>query len=240
MPYFSFHDVIKLFGWWKGCDCRHANLCPLFQPQTLLLSLSRAVVIGAVCDFTLSCWNMQALVWKRPNLNESIYCLETCIHLSHLHVSLNTDGAFPAASTTGTDAPPYHQRCWVFSWMLITSQMVPLFFSPEPYGYRTVFHCATIHFKRALAQGRQQPFCITYTYGFFFASQSFNLHLWMALRAVFTDRDAVISVTESFLFLKQYHRRPEDYRCPLLIFGSVTCECRFLHILWIFWSYYAL
>ncbi len=36
-----------------------------------------------------------------------------------------------AAHTVCTYAPPYHQRCWLFNWTLITRWKVSLLFSPE-------------------------------------------------------------------------------------------------------------
>ncbi len=70
-----------------------------------------------------------------------------------------------AAQTVCTYAPPYHQRCWLLNWMLITRWKVSLFFSPEDtasvisnknvtFGlvwHNTLFHFETVHFNLALA-----------------------------------------------------------------------------------------
>ncbi len=50
-----------------------------FSTRTLLLR-SHAVVIAAVCCFTLSCWNTQGLPWNSCHLEGSICCSKTFIY----------------------------------------------------------------------------------------------------------------------------------------------------------------
>ncbi len=55
-------------------------------------------------------------------------------------------------------APPYHQRCWLLTWTLITHWKVSLLFSPvdtvsnlDSSDNRSLFHFETVRFKWALA-----------------------------------------------------------------------------------------
>ncbi len=59
------------------------------QSLTLLLR-SHAVVIAAVCDFALSCWNTQGLPWNRRRLEGSICFSKTFIYLSAFIVPSKT------------------------------------------------------------------------------------------------------------------------------------------------------
>ncbi len=52
-----------------------------------------------------------------------------------------------AAHTVCTYAPPYHQRCWLLNWMLMTCWKVSLLFSPED----TVSVTNVLHVKWNLA-----------------------------------------------------------------------------------------
>ncbi len=80
-----------------------------FSTRTLLLR-SHAVVIAAVCGFALSCWN-------RRHLEGSICCSK------NVYIPFSIHSAFQnmqAAHTVCTYTPPYHQRCWLLNWMLMT------------------------------------------------------------------------------------------------------------------------
>ncbi len=98
----------------KDLDCR-----PI-QHRTLLLR-SHAVVIAATCGFALSCWN------TRP-LEGSICCSKTFYIPFSIHSAFQN---MQAAHTVCTYAPPYHQRCWLLIWTLITRWKVSLLFIPE-------------------------------------------------------------------------------------------------------------
>ncbi len=101
-----------------------------FSTWTLLLR-SHAVVIAAVCGFALSCWNTQDLPWNRCRLEGSICCFKT------FNIPFSIHSAFQnmqAAHTVCTYAPPYHQRCWLLNWMLITHWKVSLN-EPWPTGH---------------------------------------------------------------------------------------------------------
>ncbi len=77
-----------------------------FSSRTLLLR-SHAVVIAAVCFL---------LKYTRP----SSYIFQ---HSAFQNMQ--------AAHTVCPYAPPYHQRCWLLKWTLITRWKVSLLFSPE-------------------------------------------------------------------------------------------------------------
>lgn len=68
---------------------------------------------------------------------------------------------------------------------------------------RAVFNLASVHFKWALTERRQQHFWITFTYGFSFAWQSFDLHYECMVKYV--DRDWCLKVFLSLCndFLKR-------------------------------------
>ncbi len=99
-----------------------------FITQTLLLQ-SHAVVIAAVCGFALSCWNTQGLSWNRCRLEGSICCSKTFIYLSAFIVPYKT------CKVPIPYAPPYHQRFWLYNWMLISRWKVSLHFSPEDMAF---------------------------------------------------------------------------------------------------------
>ncbi len=153
-----------------------------FSTQTLLLR-SHAVVIAAVCGFALSCWNTQGLPWNRHRLEGSICCSKTFIPFS-IHSAFQN---MQAAHTVCTYAPPYHQKCWLLNWTLITRWKVSLLFSPEDtasvisnknvkFGLVNIEHFSTlfehferVHFKWALAHRTRRRFWTMFTYGFLFA-----------------------------------------------------------------------
>ncbi len=140
-----------------------------------------------------------------------------------------------AAHTLCTYAPPYHQRCWLLNWTLITRWKISLLFSPEHTTYpwfptrmsnldssdqRTLFHFETAHFKWVLAYRTQQRFWSVFICGFLFAWMSFSWHLQMAWWIVFTDSGfwkyswahLVMSMTESCRWVMQRRlraRRPQ-------------------------------
>ncbi len=121
LTYFSFNDAKKkvLYRWkiWTAGQ---------FSTRSLLLR-SHAVVIAAVCGFALSCWNTQGLPWNRCRLEGSICCSKTFIYLSPFIVPSKTCKLpIPYALMH-----PYHQRCWLLNWTLITRWKVSLLFSPE-------------------------------------------------------------------------------------------------------------
>ncbi len=88
-----------------------------FSTRTLLLR-SHDVVIATVCGFALSCWN-------RCHPEGSICCSKTFIYLSAFIVPSKT------CKLPIPYAPPYHQRCWLLNWTLITRWKVSLLFSLE-------------------------------------------------------------------------------------------------------------
>ena len=54
--------------------------------------------------------------------------------LQNLYVPFSTDGAFTDVQvhhSTGTYTPPYHHRCWLLNFALITVWMVLFLFDPE-------------------------------------------------------------------------------------------------------------
>ena len=151
----------------------------------------------------------------------------------------------------GTYAHLYHHRCRLLNRALMTSRMVPFLFSPDSTTSMTskknfffVFRFVSDHLKWHSAQWRQWCFWIMFIYGFIFAWQSFNLHLWVAPWVVFTDNDfwkcswahAVISMSESSLLLTQSYLRAWRSQTSILIFGLVPQRC--LQICWFFWSFY--
>ncbi len=142
-----------------------------FSTRTLLL-WSHAVIIAAVCGFVLSCWNTH-------HLEGSICCSKTFIYLSAFIVPSKT---CKQPNTICIYAPPYHQRCWLLNWTLITHWKVSLLCSPEDTAWfptrmsnldssdhRTLFHFETVHFKWALAHRTRRRFWTMFTYGFLFA-----------------------------------------------------------------------
>ncbi len=115
---------------WSSLTYFHLMMCQMFSIDersglqagqfstwTLLLR-SHAVVIAAVCGFALSCWNPR-------RLEGSICCSKIFIYFS-IHSAFQK---MQAAHTVCTYAPPYHQRCWLLNWPLITRWKVSLLFS---------------------------------------------------------------------------------------------------------------
>ncbi len=115
------------------------------------------------------------------------YCLNSAWHGGDQFVALmrlhGSPGAFQnmqAAHNICTYAPPYHQRCWLLNWMLITRWKVSLLFSPEDTAFpdfatrmsnldssdhRTLFHFETVHFKWALPHRTRRCFWAMFKYG---------------------------------------------------------------------------
>ncbi len=98
-----------------------------FSTRTLLLR-SHAVVIATVCGFALSCWNTQGLPWNILRLEGSTCCSKICIYSTFQHSAFQN---MQAAHTVCIYAPPYHQRCWLLNWTLITCWKVSLLCSLE-------------------------------------------------------------------------------------------------------------
>ncbi len=99
-----------------------------FSTRILLLR-SHDVVIDAVCGLALLCWKMQGLPWKRRRLDGSICCSRTWIYLSALMVPFQMCKLpMPHALMHST---PYHQRCRLLNWALITTWVVLVLFSPD-------------------------------------------------------------------------------------------------------------
>ncbi len=147
-----------------------------FSTWTILLR-SHAVVIAAVCGCTLSHWNTQGIPWNRRRLEESIRCSKIFYIFFSIHSAYKN---LQAAHIVCTYAPPYHQRCWLLNWILITCWKVSLLFSRCPWfptrmsnldssDYRICFLFETVHFKWALAHRTQRRFWTMFTYGFLFA-----------------------------------------------------------------------
>lgn len=125
------------------------------------------------------------------------------------------------------------------SWALITIQMLTLLLSPEDDHVlqKEVFHCASVHFERALADRRWRCFWIMFIFDFFVEWQTFNLNFWMAYWTVITDDNfrkcsrahSAISITELWLFVMQCHLKAwRDPKHSVLIL-------RYVHSLGIFW-----
>ncbi len=135
-------------------------------------------VIDAVCGLALSCWKMQGLPWKRRRLDGAYVVLELGYTFQHWWCLSRC----VSCHATRIMQPPYHQRCRLLNWALITTWVVLVLFSPDDMAsqfskrtsnfdssdHRTVFHFATVHFKWALAQRKRLRFWIMFRYGFFF------------------------------------------------------------------------
>lgn len=159
----------------------------------------------------------------------------------------------------GTDVPQYPQR-YIFIWVLIISQAVPLLCSLEDsiHGFQTEFHIlirlTTGQFS-TLSQSilnepwpRKDNIFESSTYGFFFAWWSLNTHLWMAelncqLNRVlrnfqkYSSTHAAVSVQEPWLVLNA--ALPEDQETQTSnvqpwAFHIIIPDCR------LFWWYYVL
>ncbi len=102
LMYFLFNDAPNVFYRWKIWTAGRR---------------SHAVVIAAVCGFALSCWNTR-------HLEGSICCYKTFIYLSAFIVPSKT-------CKLPKPYAPYHQRCWLLNWTLMTRWKVSLLFSPE-------------------------------------------------------------------------------------------------------------
>lgn len=130
------------------------------------------------------------------------------------------------------------------SWALITIQMLTLLLSPEDVHVlqKEVFHCASVHFERAMADRRWRCFWIMFTFDFFVERQTFNLNFWMAHWTVLTDDSfwkcsrahSAISITESWRFVMQCHLKAwRDPKHSVLIL-------RYVQSLGIFgWDFFA-
>ncbi len=153
-----------------------------------------------------------------------------------------------AANTVCTYAPPYHQRCWLLNWMLITHWKVSLLFSPrtrrlwfptrmsnlDSSDHRTLFHFETVHFKWASGPcSHMASFLhdralvgICRWHGGLFTDSGFWKYSWAHL---------VISMTESCRWVMQCRLRARRPRASTKVFGlSLT------HRDSIFWWCYAL
>lgn len=80
--------------------------CPIAFLRLILWSYT--FVINSVCCLVLSCWNMQALSWKKPSSGWGGCCFSTFWDVQ-------------AAKLIGTYAPTYHQRSRLLNWTLITT-----------------------------------------------------------------------------------------------------------------------
>ncbi len=106
-----------------------------FSTQTLLL-WSLVVVIAAVCGFEFCPAEIHkvfpeiVIIWRGAYvaLKPFIYYY---IYNFRIHSAFQN---MQAAHTVCTYAPPYHQRCWLLNWMLITRWKVSVLFSPDPFA----------------------------------------------------------------------------------------------------------
>ncbi len=92
-----------------------------FSTRTLLL-WSHAVVIAAVCGFTLSCWNTR-------HLEGSICCSKTFIYLLAFIVPSKTCKLYAPYRINVCN--PIPSEMLDLNWALMTHWKVSLFFSPE-------------------------------------------------------------------------------------------------------------
>ncbi len=117
----SFQNSLKTSGHrgYEFLELWCLNLVPFLSDICFQPLKSHAVVIAAVCGLALSCWNTH-------RLERSICCSKTFIYLSAFIVPSKTR----KLPTVFTYAPPYHQRCWLLNWTLITRWKVSLLFSP--------------------------------------------------------------------------------------------------------------
>ncbi len=106
--------------------------------------------------------------------------------LEFLYIPFSIHSAFQnmqAAHTICTYVPPYHQRCWLLNWTLITRWKVSLLLARrtrrpwfptrmsnlDSSDHRTLSHFETVHFKWALAHRTRRRFWAMFIYGFLFA-----------------------------------------------------------------------
>ncbi len=162
----SFNDAPNVPYGWK-----------IWTAGTLLLR-SHAVVVATVCGLHCPAEIHKAfpeihIVWRGAYVALKSLYTPFSIHSAFLNMQ--------ADHTTCIYAPPYHQRCWLLNWMLITRWKVSLLFSPEhtasmisnknvTFGLAwPVEHFETAHFKWVSAHSTQRRFWTMYTYGFLFA-----------------------------------------------------------------------
>ncbi len=173
--------------------------------------------------------------------------------LWNLYIPFSIHSAFQnmqAAHTVCTYAPPYHQRCWLLNWTLITHWKVSVLFSPEDTvsvisnkNRLTIEHFSTL--KQSILKepwptghdGASGP-CSH------MASFLHDSILQMARRIVFTDSGfwkyswahLVMSMSESCWWVMQCRLRARRPRASNK--GLRPCPLR--QFLWIFWWCYAL
>ncbi len=166
----------NVFSLVKCLDCRQdsSNTKPWCynrwntQFSTVLLKYARPSL-----KKTLSGWKHTVCCSKTGYTFQHWWCLSRCA----------------SCPSIGTNAPQWHQRWKLLNWVLITRQMVPLFFSLEDaasmvskkslkfrfvWPQKQFFHFASVHFK-ALAQRRWRRFWIMFRYDYFFSWWSCEL-----------------------------------------------------------------
>ncbi len=153
LMFFSFNDAANVLGERSGLQTGQ------FSTRTLLLR-SHAIVVAAVCGFTLSCWNIQGLPWNRHHLEGSIYCSKTFIYLSAFIVPSKTC-KLPILCAlmhphTIRDAGFWTERWWHAGRSpssLARGTRRPWFptrmSNLDSSDHRTLFHFETVHFKLA-------------------------------------------------------------------------------------------
>lgn len=123
------------FGWCKTSaaqQCGDVWFSSSWQIWTAVRPVkpTHSVSVHAEWSLVLSCWNKHGLIRRKC-------CLEGSIcHSINANIRLCVNGAFTHKQVTyvvGTDAPPYHDRCWFLhlSW-------IPIFLGME--NWASVFH----------------------------------------------------------------------------------------------------
>lgn len=113
--------------------------------------------------------------------------------LQRLYILFGTNGAFPNVPATYamcTNKPPYHHKCWLLNFVLITDWMVALFIPKEAASMiskenfkilicQNTGHCftwpqSTLRPKEDSSVSGSCLYMVSFLHG-----RHFNLHLWM-------------------------------------------------------------
>ena len=150
--------------------------------------------------------------------------------LQNLHVPFSIYGAFTDIQVTpamGTKTPPYHHRCWLWNFALITIWMVLFLFGPED--------TMSMIYKNNLKCGLVRP---QHTFPLYISPSPMSLGPVKPVTFLgVVDIRLLLGVVEFQLALDVAMK---CVNCFWPGFRPYAYVQRFLQILWIFWWYYGL
>lgn len=165
------HLLLK-FCKWNICQFFLGPRIELLNSAWSLFNDAQGIFMGAI--LTVDRPSRSSTVFRKP------FCCGTCKMLKYLLTScenmlslcLLRVKLYASASmvhtqviqAVGTDAPPYHHRCWLFhhsqsGWPI--SSLAPIITSwiVDLSDHRTQIHCLSVHLTWNQAQRRRRQFC---------------------------------------------------------------------------------